>query len=304
MFRPPIQVAPVAASPTMPFYEPNTLVEYFSPTFRKWIPAVVLAFSEAEGTYTLDVKQFAAPDRIRLRQSADDSSIEVQLSQPATVASPGPRTAPLLTPAIAGRAPKPGEMGPAPGSAATALPGSAATARPGSGASALPGPASYAPGPPGGVATLPNGAAALQMPMASLAPPPNPSPRATAPAPPPLTGSYPMMVPPLGPPLGPGPAVYAPNSARGLDSPTALSRENAELRNKLAIAEAETRRLQQLLLESRARENLALERLQKEGISMPRASPPTPDPSDMEGTQENFSGFKFTWGGDNLIGKQ
>ena len=127
------------------------------------------------------------------------------------------------------------------------------------------------------------------------------------------------QVPPLGPPLGPGPAVYAPNSARGLvlpvakrkghvfwsdcfailrqilgkfqqnvsvitacsttmiipctndsvsiefhshidcvtvrllawssrsvslwqDSPTALSRENAELRNKLAIAEAETRR--------------------------------------------------------------
>merc|ERR1719473_2060727 len=113
MFRPPIQVAPAPAasspSPSMPFYEPNTLVEYFSPTFRKWIPAVVLAFSEAEGTYTLDVKQFASPDRIRLRQKDGTDSVEVPLTQPATISPPpgpgppriSPPTAPFLTPAIA-----------------------------------------------------------------------------------------------------------------------------------------------------------------------------------------------------------
>lgn len=80
---PAVDVRPQPASNGAPFFEPNTLVEYFSSTFNKWIPAVVLAYSDVDGTYNLDVKQFAPVDRIRPRPAGEEIALENTLLPPA-----------------------------------------------------------------------------------------------------------------------------------------------------------------------------------------------------------------------------
>lgn len=48
-------------------FEPGTPVQYLSGTLNKWIDAVVHSFDLATGTYDLDVKKRAHPDRVRRR---------------------------------------------------------------------------------------------------------------------------------------------------------------------------------------------------------------------------------------------
>jgi len=63
--------ADVAASEAWP---PGTLASYHSVSVDRWLPAVVVSFNETDGTYNLDVRDHADPDRIRARISERSST--------------------------------------------------------------------------------------------------------------------------------------------------------------------------------------------------------------------------------------
>ena len=64
--------ADVAASEAWP---PGTLASYHSVSVDRWLPAVVVSFNETDGTYNLDVRDHADPDRIRARISERSSTV-------------------------------------------------------------------------------------------------------------------------------------------------------------------------------------------------------------------------------------
>jgi len=64
------RIAPSQSMAAADAWPPGTLAAYHSVSVNQWLPAVVASFNEADGTYNLDVRDHADPDRIRAR-SAD-----------------------------------------------------------------------------------------------------------------------------------------------------------------------------------------------------------------------------------------
>lgn len=69
------KISPIPDVGSSESWPPGTLAAYHSVSVDRWLPAVVVSFNEADGTYNLDVRDHADPDRIRARIS-DKPSIE------------------------------------------------------------------------------------------------------------------------------------------------------------------------------------------------------------------------------------
>lgn len=63
------KISPIPDAGSSESWPPGTLAAYHSVSVDRWLSAVVVSFNEADGTYNLDVRDHADPDRIRARIS-------------------------------------------------------------------------------------------------------------------------------------------------------------------------------------------------------------------------------------------